>query len=616
MNNAHYYWFKDKKEAHKSVFPYIKMLDNRQANTQADNIKHMRLYGNHEYNGLAQFNYTQSENSYSIQNRVTLNVVQSMIDTAVSKITKNKPRPYFLTDDGDFSLKRKAEKLTKFAEGQFYSTKLYNIMPRIFSDGCIFGTGALKIFRKGTKIEVERVFIDELIIDNNEAIYGAPRQMHQKKWINKDVLKACYPKYAGAIDSATDMSNENMDNSFRNGDMLLVIESWRLPSSEESKDGRHTICINNQDLWNEEYCKDYFPFVFSRWNERPLGFWGQGIAEQLTGLQLEINKLLRTIQISMHLVSVPKLMVEASSKIMSTHLNNKIGGIIKYAGTKPEWGALGGIPGELFTQLDRLYTRSYEIIGLSQLSAQSQKPSGLNSGKAMRTYNEIETERFMACAKRYEQTFLDACEIMIDYAKDIAEETDNYEVKVPGSDFLRTIKWSDVSMEDDQYMMQIFPTSALSQTPSARLSEVQELMQAGLVNKEDGMKLLDFPDLKSYYNMANSGVEDIERQIELMVDKMEYQAPEPFQNLSYGIKKMQQAYLMYKSQSAPEELLELFRQWMSDANELLVIASTPPQPVAPVTPATQQAEGAVGPDLMDPTGAPAAPPVSDLLPTM
>ncbi len=616
MNTAHYYWFKDKSEAYKSVFPYIKMLDNRQANVQADNIKHMRLYGNHEYNGLAQFNYAQSENSYSVQNRVTLNVVQSMIDTAVSKITKNKPRPYFLTDDGDFSLKRKAEKLTKFAEGQFYSTKLYNIMPRIFSDGCIFGTGALKIFRKGTKIEVERVFIDELIIDNNEAIYGTPRQIHQKKWINKDVLKACYPKYKGAIDAAVDMDNQNIDNSSRNGDMLLVIESWRLRSSEDSKDGRHTICISNQDLYNEEWDKDYFPFVFSRWNERPLGFWGQGIAEQLTGLQLEINKLLRTIQISMHLVSVPKLMVEASSKIMSTHLNNKIGGIIKYAGTKPEWGTLGSIPGELFSQLDRLYSRSYEIIGLSQLSAQSQKPSGLNSGKAMRTYNEIETERFMACAKRYEQTFLDACEIMIDYAKDIAEETDNYEVKVPGSDFLKTIKWSDVSMEQDQYMMQIFPTSALSQTPSARLAEVQELMQAGLVGKEDGMKLLDFPDLKAYYNMTNSGVEDIERQIELMVDKMEYQSPEPFQNLSYGIKKMQQAYLMYKSQAAPEELLELFRQWMSDANELLVIASQPPQSVTPVTPATQQMEGAIGPDLMDPTGAPAAPPVSELLPTM
>lgn len=614
MNNAHYYWYKQKSEPHKYIFPYVTAVSAKQLQTQTENIKHMRLYGNKEYNGLAQYNYMQAENSYSVQNRVTLNVIQSMVDTAVSKITKNKPKPYFLTDDGDFSLKRKAEKLTKFAEGQFYSTKLYEVMPRIFSDACIFGTGALKIYRDKAKIKIERVFIDEILVDDNEAIYGQPRQIHQRKWVNKDVLAAAYPKFKGAIEACVDMNNPAIEATCRSGDMLLVVESWHLRSSEDSKDGRHVICINNETLCSEDYDKDYFPFVFSRWSERPLGFWGQGIAEQLTGIQLEMNKLLRTIQVSMHLVSVPKLLIEASSKILSTHLNNKIGGIIKYAGTKPDFSALGTVPAELFTQLDRLYTRSFEVIGLSQLSAQSQKPSGLNSGKAMRTYNEIETERFMACAKRYEQTFLDACEIMIDYAKDIAEETNNYEVRVPGSDFLKTIKWEDVSMENDQYMMQIFPTSALSSTPSARLAEVQELMQAGLVSKEDGMKLLDFPDLKSYYNMTNSGVEDIERQIELMVDKMEYQAPEPFQNLQYGIKKMQQAYLMYKSQNAPEELLEMFRQWMSDANELLVIASQPPAPAPGALPPPEAGvlSAPTEADLM--TGQAGTKPVAELLP--
>jgi len=205
---------------------------------------------------------------------------------------------------------------------------------------------------------------------------------------------------------------------------------------------------------------------------------------------------------------------------------------------------------------------------------------------------------------------------MLDYAKDIAEETKNYSVKVPGASFMSTIEWKDVDMDEDKYMMQIFPTSALSSTPSARLSEVQELMQAGLVSKEDGMKLLDFPDLKSYYNMTNSGVEDIERQIELMVDKGEYQTPEPFQNLAYGVKKMQQAYLMYRSQGAPEETLELFRMWMSDANELMNPA--PQEPLTPVTPALQQAEGAVGPGIVngDPTamGQPGQAPVSPLMP--
>lgn len=606
MSDNNSQWFKKKDKAYETVFAYVKELDAAQSHVQTDNIKNMRLYGNHEYMGMGNSAQSRIEN-ISVQNRVTLNIVQSMVDTAVSKITKQKPRPYFLTDDGDFTLKRKAEKLTKFAEGQFYSTSFYELAAEAFRDAGIFGTGAIKIFIEDDKIKAERIFIDEIKVDERESYYGKPRQMHQTKWIHKDVLKGAFPNAAKDIDFATsDATTAKELQNYRNGDMLLVIESWRLPTKKGKKDGRHVISVSTVDLVNEEYDKDYFPFVFFKWNTRPLGFFGQGIAEQLTGLQVEINKILRTIQVSMHLVSVPKLFVEASSKVVSAHLNNKIGGVIKWAGTKPEFGQLGTIPSELFTHLERLYNRAYEIIGISQLSAQSEKPAGLNSGKALRTYSNIETERFQATAKRYEQAFLDATRIMIDLAKDLAETTGNYEVKVPGSGFLKTIKWENVNMEEDQYMLQIFPTNALSQDPSNRLQEVQELMQAGLIAKEDSMKLLDFPDLKSMYSMANAGVDDIEKQIELMVDGGDYQTPEPFQNLKYGITKMQQAYLKYRSENAPEEVLENLRQWMSDAKSLMDQA----QQEAEMAAATQAAAMQPPPPL----AVPAPPPVSDMVP--
>lgn len=608
MSDNNSQWFKKKDRAYETVFAYVRELDAAQGHVQTDNIKNMRLYGNHDYMGMGTSATTRIEN-VSVQNRVTLNIVQSMVDTAVSKITKQKPRPYFLTDDGDFTLKRKAEKLTKFSEGQFYSTNFYELAAEAYRDAGIFGTGAIKIFIEDDKIKAERIFIDEIKVDEKEAYYGKPRQMHQTKWIHKDVLKGAFPSCAKDIDFATSDATAAKDlQTFRNGDMLMVIESWRLPTKKGKKDGRHTITVSTTDLVNEEYDKDYFPFVFFKWNTRPLGFFGQGIAEQLTGLQIEINKILRTIQVSMHLVSVPKLFVEASSKVVSAHLNNKIGGVIKWAGTKPEFGQLGTIPAELFTHLERLYNRAYEIIGISQLSSQSNKPAGLNSGKALRTYSNIETERFQATAKRYEQAFLDAAKIMIDLAKDLSLATDNYEVKVPGSGFLKTIKWDDVNMEEDQYMLQIFPTNALSQDPSNRLQEVQELMQAGLVSKEDSMKLLDFPDLKGMYSMNNAGVDDIERQIEAMVDGGEYQTPEPFQNLKYGIVKMQQAYLKYRSEKAPEEVLENLRQWMSDAKAVMDQAANEAANQQALAQATASASAA------PPLGVPAPPPVSDMMP--
>ena len=567
--NGSRWWLANKNNLYQELFAYVSALDSRQQYREADNIRYARLYGNYEMIGLGAFNYSRIESSYNVTNRVTLNVIQSLIDTVVSKITKNKPKATFLTSGGDFSLQRKAKKLTKFVEGIYSYTDFYQTAAMAFQDACIFGSGCIKIYIEEGEIKAERVIIDEIKIDDIESYYGKPRQIHQVKYVEKSVLKAMFPDFELQIDSASYPDAQSYGQSATAKDMIKVIESWHLKSGPDSKDGKHTICISTATLFEEDYDKDYYPFVFFRWGERPVGFFGQGLCEQLQGIQLEINKILRTIQVSMHLVSVPKLLVEASSKIVSSHLNNRIGGVIKYAGTPPTYAPLGGIPGELFSHLDRLYQRAYEISGISQLSAQSLKPAGLDSGKALREYNDLETERFMAVAKRYEKCFMNAAEIMIDMAKDLYLSEGDFSVKAKDGKFVETISWKDVNMDADKYLMQIFPTSALSSTPAARLADIQDLLAAGFIGKEDALKLLDFPDLEASMNMLNADSTNLEKIIETMMDKGEYFPPEPYQNLENALRKVQQAYLMYKVQGAPDERLELLRQFMEDCQNLI-----------------------------------------------
>ncbi len=595
------YWWKEKNDKiHESVYAKVSHLLEKQSFRSADNLKNMRLYGNFETLSFQTSQYTRSD-SNSTLNRVTLNVIQSMIDTVVSKITKSRPKATFLTDGGNWSMQTKAKKLTKFVEGQFYSTNYYQIASLAFLDACIFGTGAIKIFKDGDKVRAERVFIDEIIVDDAEAYYSEPRQMHQRKYIHRDMLKEMFPEKAGFIESAGVNSKDFYTSSAPTEDMLPVIESWHLPSGPDAKDGKHSICLENVTLFAESYEKSYFPFVFIRWGTRPLGFFGQGLSEQLAGIQLEINKILKTIQVSMHLTSIPKVFVEASSKVVTAHLNNKIGGIIKYVGTKPSYESVSAIPQDLFMHLDRLYNRAFEIAGISQLSAQSSKPSGLDSGRALREFSNIESERFHSVAKRYEESFMDASKIFIDLSRDIYAEEGKLSVKVKGDKFLETINWEEVDLEEDQYMMQIFPTSSLSSTPSGKLQDVQELLQAGMISPEEGLKLLDFPDLKSYIDRKNAGLADIEKTIELIVDKQIYSTPEPYQDLTNGIKMMQQSYLQYRAVNAPEEVLDMLRRWIEDANELITRAATPQTPIEPPMPA-------------EPIAIPEAPPTSDLLP--
>ena len=565
----------------------------------------MRLYGNYDILGIDAYNYTRIESSLNLTHRVTFNIIASMIDTIVSKVTKNKPKPTFLTDGGDWDLQQKAKKLTKYCEGIFYSTNLYRESTRAFTDACIFGTGAVKFFKEDNEIKAERVLIDELKTDESESFYGKPSVLHQVKFIHKDKLKEMFPGNDATIDDALNFETSySISKHYRSRMLVYVIESWHLPSGKDAKDGKHCISIANKCLFNETYTKNYFPFVFFRWQERPVGFWGMGISEQLTGLQLEINKILKTIQVSMHLVSIPKLLVEVSSKIVTAHLNNKIGGIIKYAGTPPQYAPLGGVPPELFSHLDRLVTAAYQMVGVSQLSAQSVKPMGLDSGKALREYNDIETDRFSSVGTRYEQSFLEAARVVLDLAKEISIDTDDFKVKVKGKDFVDTIKWSEVDLEEDKYMMEVFPTNALASTPSARLQDVTDLIQAGFITQDDGRRLLDFPDLKAVNDLYNSGEEDINRTIDKLLTTGIYEAPEPYQNLQLGLRLFQNAYLMYKGQNAPEDRLELLRQWVSDAQALLAQAQPPMPPQAPPAGA---APGPMAPPIANPVAAPTSP---------
>ena len=575
--NGNRWWLAKRSDLYQELFAFISALQSRQAYRTADNLRYARLYGNYDLSGLDVANYSRIEPSYNTVNRVTLNIIQSMVDTVVSKITKNKPKATFLTSGGDFSLQSKAKKLTKFVDGQFENMDFYSKAVLAFTDACIFGTGCIKFFIKNGQLYAERVFIEEIKVDDIECYYAQPRQMHQEKYIHKDVLQQMFPKFVQEIEVASHLGASGQQNSYTGNlkDMVRVVESWHLPSGPKAKDGKHCICTSNATLFEEGYYKEYFPFVFFRWNVRPVGFFGQGLAEQLQGLQLEINKTLRTIQVSMHLVSIPKLLVEASSKIVSSHLNNRIGGVIKYAGTPPTYAPLGGVPPELFSHVDKMFSRAYEIAGISQLSAQAIKPAGLDSGKALRTFNDLETERFMSVAKRYEKTFLESAEIIIDLAKDLYEKNPDLNVKARDGKFVDTIKWKDVDMDADKYMMQIFPTSALSTTPAARLADVQDMLQAGFIGKEAAISLLDFPDLEGTMDLLTADNNNLEKIIETMMDEGKYFPPEPYQNLENAVRKVQQAYLMYRVRNAPEERLELLRQYMEDCQTLLAKAKMP-----------------------------------------
>jgi hypothetical protein len=468
-------------------------------------------------------------------------------------------------------------------------------------DGLIGGTGATHVFAGSSdKVESERVLITELLVDPNDSLYGNPRQMFRIKLVDRSVLEEMFNAPSAIGDAQQAFPDNSADSQRTISDQIMLVEAWHLPSSDTASDGRHVIACTGGMLLDEDWKRDRFPFAFLHGTTPQIGFWGQGLSEQLMGTQVEINQLLMTITQSIKLVGVPRVFVEKGSKIVKAHLNNQVGAIVEYSGTAPSYQVAPCIPVEMYQQLERLIQQAYQQSGVSALAATAQKPAGLNSGEAIRNYDDLQSDRFAALAKRYEDYYTDLAYLTCDTAKDIAERTGKYQTVYPNKDGTREIDLPSIDLLQDPFVIQCFDTSSLPRDPSGRLQKVTDMMQAGLIDPQEGRRLLDYPDVKQVDRLANASEERILKALDEIVEDGKYTPPDPFMNLQLASSLCTQYYNLYVGAKLSEDRAQQLRTFFSQIQSLQQ-AAQPPQPEQP---------------MAQPQAVPTAAPVSQLMPNI
>lgn len=539
-----------------------------------------RLYGN-----MPLMNFIGSTNNkLSIQglpvDRPTMNVVQSCIDTLVSRLTQSRPRPVFLTDNGDYRERKFAKQMNSFINGEIYQTKAYEMGELLLRDAGAIGDGVAKIVEtQDRKVGLERRMSTELLVDPNDALYGKPRQLFEVKLVDKGVLADMFPKAKKNIQTAEQAyADDSADSQKTISDQIIIAEAWHLPSGKDSKDGRHSIVCSSGIVFDDpEFNKPDFPFVKIPYSSRLMGFWGQGLAEQLLGTQVEINKLLITMSRAINLVGVPRVFVEVGSKVLSSALNSEVGSIIKYSGTKPVYEVAPCIPQEVYAQLERLVKFAYEQSGISALAATSQKPAGLNSGEAIRNYDDLQSDRFAALAKRYDNVYIDMAYKMADLAKDIAVRDGKYQTVFPNKNGVKQIDLPDVKKLEDPFVIQCFDSSSLPRDPAGRLQKVTELMQAGIIDIPEGRRLIDFPDLEQVNMLATAGEERILQALDKIVEDGDYTPPDPFMDLDLATKLCVQYYNLYVAAKLEESRAQMLRDFFTQTQQMKQQSMPAPQ---------------------------------------
>jgi hypothetical protein len=599
-----YKWWltKDKAQRNQEMLSTAAFLKEMQQQRIRHATTYARLYGNIPLSSYGGSTTNKMPSSMNLPiDRPTMNVIQSCADTLISRITQSKPRPVFLTDNGDYKERNLAKKLNNFIQGEIYQTKAYRLGEIMLRDAAVLGTGCLKIFELENKVKLERVLLTELLVDPSEARDGEPRQLYQLKLVDRDVLADLFPKFKSEIALAEQAFYDNSGESSRTvADQVMVIEAWHLPSGEDADDGMHMIACTSGTILDEPWDEDKFPFVFLHYSPRLVGFWGQGLSEQLMGSQLEINKLLMTMSQAINLVGVPRIFVEEGSKVSTPTINNNIGAIVKYSGVKPIYEVAPCIPQEVYAQLERIIQRAYQQAGISQLAANAQKPAGLSSGTALREYDDLQSDRFASLVKRYDNVFVDLAYQIIDKAKKIAEREGSYTTVYPGKKGRMEIDLPKVKLLDNPYIIQCFDSSSLPRDPAGRMQKIVEMMQSGLIDPQEGRRLLDYPDLEQVETLANASEERILQVLDEIIENGKYTPPDQFMIIPLAEKLVSQYYNLYSQAKLEESKLEMLRNFFNQLEDLKQAAVVPPQ---------MPLQG-------QPQAVPQAPPQSDMIPNV
>lgn len=594
------WWAQPQNEKHTDLFRLIDHCETHyESKRRTETLIHLAMYGDrYALQGLP-LDYDQEPQL------LRFNLTKSVIDTVQSEIAAMRPRATILTNMGDWGQKKRAQAMEMAVAGEYEASKVYRHAPKGFLNAAKTGLGGLCIYQSGWRPKIELIPVGATLVDPIEAMHGdpkgiyrialVPRQEALGRWGQTDAQRK-------AINSAPEAESEHWFPwlpTDSQADPILVVQGHRAPDPSDwygADKGRHVIAVQTGTLVDVEWNRPH-PSTFFRYDDENNDFYGKGICANLLGLQRELNETLLKIQDCIRLAAGPRTWVPVGAEIDVDQLDDVPGAILTYSGAMaPTTEVANTVPPQLLEHVETTIRRGFEQEGVSMMSAMSRKPAGLDSGAALREYNDKGSKRFIIHSQAYEEWIaVDTAERVIEEKRYIAQQPD---AEVPPivarshrgrSKGLKNIDWADASLDPGSYQMQVYPSSSLPYEPSGRSAIVQDWQAAGYIDRETAMQLMDFPDVDGYASLELAPYEYTLWHCEEMMDTGEYKAPTPLQDPAISMKLARQTLMRAEMDGAPEELTELIYRYIDDLRayeEKAMQAQAPaPDPAQPQLPA-------------------------------
>ena len=321
------------------------------------------------------------------------------------------------------------------------------------------------------------------------------------RWHLEDIeyVRAKYPDLADQINSDLDISSIYTGYRLDVGRLKNQVVVYELfhRSHEFMEKGRYIKRIKNVILENTDlpYEHGKIPYIYMADIEVPDQIRGMSFFQQLFPLQHQVNACSSLIYKSLVLYAHPKMVIQDGSCDMQQLLNEST--VVSYSGgVPPSLMTQAPVAEALFAHKNSLVEEMEKLSGVFTMS-RGQAPSGVRAAKALRVLEEQEDKRAYITAIKYNNIGLvENARMSISVAGTFYNDSDGRLLQIVGKDNEFKIKQFSTSNLTKPFHFRIENTTALSQSPSARIEEINEIMQVRFdpmapISREQYVDLLD-----------------------------------------------------------------------------------------------------------------------------
>lgn len=320
----------------------------------------------------------------------------------------------------------------------------------------------------------------------NEAQWVAIRTFH-----TKDSLKKAFPDYTQFIEKAPETQYDaSVWGDHKPGNRLELYEVyWR--------DGKHAFVLNNKYLFKEQAEMEMFPIQVMRYTRIPGQLWGLGLIRPLLELQAYYNKARTQMLMNVELMGNPKWIVPKNSGIPKGAFTNRPGEVIHYniAGGPPQQLPAAPLPGYVMDNVQRIHSEMGDVAGVHSVSL-GRRAVGISSGKAIQALSERDMSQLQITQAEVERAVRNMAKcVLLQMKRYYRENKFMRMMDDTGRVVFHELKTSDL-VENPEVFLEA--GSLFRHESGDRDAKIVEMLQMGLIDKEDALKELSFRTGNAY----------------------------------------------------------------------------------------------------------------------